>query len=264
MRMAQFNMADWLVDRHVREGGGSRTAVRSCGSSTTYEELCDMVARVGGALIGLGVRPVDRVLVVMLDSLEMAATILGATRIGAIPVLVNPMLSADDVAAVAVQADVRLAVVTREKVAMVAGLTCRTPDLGTVITTGDAELPVVDGVAVNGFDAALAGAEPVGPRFGSGEEPGFWLCTGGTTDRLKLVMHRQIDARLIYDTYASDVLGIVGADVCYSVAPMFHAFGLGNSLVFPLAAGATSVLVPTRPPTAAVVSATLAWEKSPH
>jgi acyl-coenzyme A synthetase/AMP-(fatty) acid ligase len=39
-----------------------------------------------------------------------------------------------------------------------------------------------------------------------------------------------------------------------SVAPMFHAYGFGNSLTFPLAAGAEAVLEPTRPPTPAVVA----------
>ena len=38
-------------------------------------------------------------------------------------------------------------------------------------------------------------------------------------------------------------------DVCFSVGPMFHAYGLGNSLTFPFSVGATAVLEPTRPPT---------------
>ena len=42
---------------------------------------------------------------------------------------------------------------------------------------------------------------------------------------------------------------------------MFHAYGLGNSLIFPLAAGATAILVPTRPPKPVVVSATLVDEQ---
>src|SRR5207302_9461578 len=96
--------------------------------------------------------------------------------------------------------------------------------------------------------------------MGSGEEPGFWLCTGGTTGPPTLVMHRQIDGRLTYDTYATRVPGIESADRCYSVAPMFHAYGLGNSLMFPLGASATTVLVSPRPPTSDVVSATLADE----
>jgi benzoate-CoA ligase family protein len=259
--MADFNLADWLVDRHVREGRGDSIAVRYMGRSVAYQVLRDLAARVGGALIGLDVRPGDRVLVAMFDSVEMAAFFLGATRIGAVPVLVNPMLPARDLAPVAVEAGARVAVVSGEKAGAVGELIDGSPDMTSTIVTGDRDLPHAVGAEVYGFDAILAGANPVAPRMGSGEEPGFWLCTGGTTGPPKLVMHRQIDGRLTYDTYATQVLGIERADRCYSVAPMFHAYGLGNSLMFPLGAGATTVLVSTRPPTPDVVSATLAGEQ---
>ena len=49
------------------------------------------------------------------------------------------------------------------------------------------------------------------------------------------------------------VLGVGADDRCYSVGPMFHAYGLGNSLTFPFAAGATAIVEPTRPPTPALV-----------
>ena len=85
------------------------------------------------------------------------------------------------------------------------------------------------------------------------ESPGFWLCTSGSTGRPKLAMHRHLDLRLSADTYAAHVLGIGADDRCYSVGPMFHAYGLGNSLTFPFAVGATAIVEPTRPPTPALV-----------
>jgi benzoate-CoA ligase family protein len=256
-----FNLTDWLVDRHVREGHGECLAVRCLGSSVTYAELRDLTERAGGGLIALGVRPGDRVLVTMFDSVEMAVAVLGAIRIGAVPLLTNPMLPACDLAPVATEGVARIAVVSGEKAGVVPELARDAPELAIVIVAGAADVPGIPGVEVMDFPALLARAEPVAPRFGSGEEPGFWLCTGGTTGRPKLVMHRQIDARHTYETYASHVLGIDRRDRCYSVAPMFHAYGFGNSLVFPLAAGAATVLVPTRPPTPDVVSATLTDER---
>jgi benzoate-CoA ligase family protein len=125
-----------------------------------------------------------------------------------------------------------------------------------VVVTGDERLG-----HASTFADLVDGAEAAPVRSGSGDEPGFWLCTGGTTGRPKLVMHRQLDGRLTYETYAAQVLGVEASDRCYSAAPMFHAYGFGNSLVFPLAAGATTVLVSTRPPTAEVVAATLAREE---
>ena len=49
------------------------------------------------------------------------------------------------------------------------------------------------------------------------------------------------------------MLGIRPDDRCYSVGPMFHAYGLGNSLSFPFSVGATAVVEPTRPPTPELV-----------
>jgi benzoate-CoA ligase family protein len=67
-------------------------------------------------------------------------------------------------------------------------------------------------------------------------------------------MHRHRDLRVTVETYATNVLDITPDDRCYSVGPMFHAYGLGNSLTFPFAVGATTILEPTRPPTPALVA----------
>jgi benzoate-CoA ligase family protein len=47
--------------------------------------------------------------------------------------------------------------------------------------------------------------------------------------------------------YGADVLGVREDDVCFSAAKLFFAYGLGNGMTFPLWAGATSVLLETRP-----------------
>jgi benzoate-CoA ligase len=67
-------------------------------------------------------------------------------------------------------------------------------------------------------------------------------------------MHRHVDVRLTAEGYAREVLQLSAADRCFSIAPLFHAYGLGNSLTFPLATGATAILEPTRPPTPKLVA----------
>jgi benzoate-CoA ligase family protein len=92
------------------------------------------------------------------------------------------------------------------------------------------------------------------------DSPGFWLCTSGTTGMPKLAMHTHGDLAATHDTYGVNVVGITEDDISYSVGPMFHAYGLGNSLTFPFAVGATVVLVPTRPPTPQMVADVIARE----
>jgi 4-hydroxybenzoate-CoA ligase len=49
------------------------------------------------------------------------------------------------------------------------------------------------------------------------------------------------------ERYAKSILNITDKDRCFSVAKLFFAYGLGNALYFPLAVGATSILLPGPP-----------------
>src|SRR5580765_145414 len=93
---ARFNAASYFVDRHVAEGRGDKVAFSCEGSSLTYGAMAELVNRAGNALLDLGVRPEQRVLLLLLDSLEFVAAFWGAIKIGAVPIPVNTMLRADD------------------------------------------------------------------------------------------------------------------------------------------------------------------------
>jgi len=78
-----FNCSEWLVDRQVAAGYGARTALLSGDTAITYEELLDAVRAASGGLRRLGVRPEERVLMILRDGPELAISILAAMRIGA-------------------------------------------------------------------------------------------------------------------------------------------------------------------------------------
>jgi len=81
------------------------------------------------------------------------------------------------------------------------------------------------------------------------DSPAFWLYTSGTTGTPKGAMHRHGSVRVVCETYGAQVLGITPDDRCLSAAKGFFAYGLGNSVLFPLYAGATAILepAPSRP-----------------
>ncbi len=245
----EFNAATWLVDRHVDEGRGKHIALRCRGESTTYAELLQQMCAVSSGLRALGVRPEERVAMVMLDSPEFVATFLGAMRIGAVPVLTNPLLPGRDLARIIADSRARVIVVSAERVGSVADIRRDAPEVAQVVTTGAATTDVEH--TWSSFCGHPADAEPFATWRDS---PGFWLCTSGTTGMPKLAMHTHGDIPNTVDTYARSVLDITEKDRFYSVGPMFHAYGLGNSLTFPLAVGATAILEPTRPPTPALVA----------
>ena len=67
----------------------------------------------------------------------------------------------------------------------------------------------------------------------------FWLYTSGSTGKPKGAVHVHASLKLTNDLYAVPILGIRENDVCYSVAKLFFAYGLGNALTFPMSVGAT-------------------------
>jgi benzoate-CoA ligase family protein len=253
-----FNCTEWLVDRHVEGGGGSRTAFLSGDSAISYAELLDAVVAAAGGLRRLGVRPEERVLVILRDSPELAVAILAAIRIGAIALPVNPLLPARDLVAIARDSRARCAIVAADAAPLIAALSSDAPDLTALVRVGsgdgnDAAGPLWSELVAGGGDGD---ADPT-----TAESPCFWLCTSGTTGRPKLAMHRHADVRTTCEGYAREVLDVQPTDRHLSVAPMFHAYGFGNSLTFPLAAGGQSVLEPTRPPTAALVAGLMAQHR---
>jgi len=245
----EFNAGAWLIDRHVAKGRGDRIAVRCNSEAISYERLLGLTQRVSSGLRVFGVRPEERVAMVMLDSVEFIATFLGVLRIGAIPVLTNPLLPGRDLGVIIADSRARIAVVSHERSDSVPSILDGAPELSTVVSTNSTS--IANGPTWAQFASSKSDAEPYSTWRDS---PGFWLCTSGTTGMPKLAMHTHGDIVDTVDTYATQVLGITEDDRFFSVGPMFHAYGLGNSLTFPLAIGATTIVEPTRPPTPELVA----------
>src|SRR5262249_9133173 len=90
----------------------------------------------------------------------------------------------------------------------------------------------------------VAGNAPA-PFACAADTPAFALFTSGTTSDPRICQHTHADPR-IFDEAAGSVIGITRNDVSFSVSPMFFAYGLGNSLFFPLFGGGVTVLSPAR------------------
>jgi benzoate-CoA ligase len=243
-----FNASEYLLDRRLAAGDAERVALRAAGRDVTYAELHDLVCRTAAGLRGLGVRPEERVVLVLSNTVEWVATFLAALRIGAIPLPVNPLLPSHDLGLIVAESRARVAVLPGERAALAAGVVDQAPDLEHVVLVGEGEMPGFAGVGVTSWDGLTAGDRAAGGLYATWEDsPGFWLCTSGTTGRPKLAMHRHADVRVTAEGFAREVIGIRPDDRCFSVAPLFHAYGLGNAVSFPLSVGAAAILEPTFP-----------------
>jgi benzoate-CoA ligase len=98
------------------------------------------------------------------------------------------------------------------------------------------------------FDAFVAAHDPARRCAATrADDPAFWLYSSGSTGRPKGTVHSHANPYWTIELYGKAVLGLVETDVCFSAAKLFFAYGLGNALTFPLAVGATVLLMAERP-----------------
>ncbi|MFG1968560.1 benzoate-CoA ligase family protein [Nonomuraea fuscirosea] len=264
MTSESFNASVFLTDRQVEAGRGDHVAVTGPAGTLTYAQLATRTAELATGLARLGVRPEERVLLVMSDRPETVITILAVMRMGAVAVPVSTMYNGTELGALIRDARARTVVATPEFEPVVRTALTQAPEVTTLILTGDTgEGAETRGARDPGLSWAevLASGRPAGPAYESWRDsPALWLYTSGTTGAPKAAMHRHGAIRDVYETYGRQVLGIRPDDRCLSVARLFFAYGIGNSMFFPLAAGATAVLDPARP-TPAGVAALVAAER---
>jgi benzoate-CoA ligase family protein len=247
-----FNAAEFLLDRNLDAGNGDRAAVICTGATLTYAQLHHLAAAFAGGLKALDVRSGERVLFVCSDRHELLAGILGAWRHGAVAVPVSTMLTAPELEKLVVDSGARVVAVSPEFADTVTASIQNASELAHVITVAGATVTHAT-ARVTSWDE-LVGYEPLlAAAVTSADAPALWLYTSGTTGTPKAAMHRHANIRAVCETYARHVLQISAEDRCFSIAKLFFAYGLGNSALFPLSVGATTILDP-RPPRPQVVA----------
>ena len=90
----RFNVAVPFIDRHVGEGRGAKAAIRTAHETVTYAELAERVNRAGNALLALGLKPGERLLMVVKDCPAFFYLFWGAIKAGIVPVPPNTLLRA--------------------------------------------------------------------------------------------------------------------------------------------------------------------------
>jgi 4-hydroxybenzoate-CoA ligase len=252
--MESRNAVGWFVDRHLSEGNGARLAFRDPWRSLTYGDLATETARFAGALLRAGVEREQRVVLLLQDTVDFPIAFWGTIRSGSVPVPINTLLTPETVSYIL--ADCRAAMVVMSAELMeTLGATVRASGVRhVVVTKQDGSAPVLTDDGWIGLAGFLADGDPATVTApASSDEVAFWLYSSGSTGAPKGVRHIHSSLRVTAETYGAKVLGIGPDDVMFSAAKAFHAYGLGNSLTFPMSVAASTVFLPDRPTPDAVL-----------
>lgn len=229
------------VPRRFQRGVlGTKLAVVCGAARLSHDELAQLTARAANSFRNLALSPGDRVALLLLDGPEFIASFYGAAGAGLIPVPLNTTLTGAEYDRLVQHSGARLLVVSAQLAPLVQGITSRCPTLAQVVVTGNAE-----GAGWRRWDELVAASSPdFAPVPVSADEPAFWLYSSGSGGRPKAVVHNHASIPYTCEHYAAQLLGLRPDDLCFSAAKLFHAYGLGNGMNFPLSVGAATVLWP--------------------
>ncbi len=233
-----FNFADHLF--RINQVRPNKIAYIDDASSITYAQLELSTRRLATQLVQSGIRREERVFVLMHDNIDWPITFLACLYAGIVPVAVNTLLPASDLAYMLTHSRARAAVVSEALLPVWNDALAQAPAhevQHTWLSKASAPQAFVDKACKPMQEAANTHPDDIG----------FWLYSSGSTGKPKGTVHTHANPFHTAQLYGQAVLGITEADVCFSAAKLFFAYGLGNALSFPLSVGATVVLMAERP-----------------
>ena len=232
----RLNCVAELLDRHITEGRGGRTAVIASDLHWSYADLADKVNRIANVLTrDLGMVAGNRVLLRAGNTPMMVAAYLAVIKAGGVAVATMPMLRAGELAYPVRKARIALALCDHRLTGELETAKAQVPEFDRIVAFGSA-----------GSELEALMAQPGYEYFEACDTARDDVCliafTSGTTGEPKGTMHFHQDMLAICDCYGARVLKASPDDRFTGSPPLAFTFGLGGLVLFPMRIGAPMVL----------------------
>jgi 2-aminobenzoate-CoA ligase len=233
----RLNCCTAFLDRWVAEGRGDAPCLIAPTETLTYAQLQERVNRIANVLVGrLGLVPGTRVLLRSPNNPMMVAAFFAVLKAGGVAVATMPLLRAREIAYPLNKAQIAIALCDHRLADEMERARALSPDLKHVVYWG--------GGGADSLEALMAEASA---DFTAVETAADDVCligfTSGTTGEPKGTMHFHRDMLAICDTYGAHVLQAESMDRFIGSPPLAFTFGLGGIVLFPMRAGASTILL---------------------
>lgn len=237
------NAVSYFIDRHVNNSNAKRTAIFTPDQEISYTELARSVNAAACELLKLGVRPEQRVALLVRDTPEFIFWFMGILKIGAVAVPLNTYSGPDLLTNYLNDSRASLLITHLD-------YRDRIMEIAKEVVPYLKHKVWLDELPLKGKNETVE-THPV-----SGDDSAFWIYTSGSTAGPKGVVHRHASMAICAENYSKSVLNISSDDICFSAPKMFFAYGLGNSILFPFSVGAACVLNEGKPDVETIVRLT--------
>ncbi|MBL8335013.1 MAG: AMP-binding protein, partial [Rubrivivax sp.] len=241
----RLNVATELLDRWVQQGQGARLCIQGEGVRWTYADLQERANRIAHVLVAdMGLVPGNRVLLRGANSPMLAACWFGVIKAGGIAVGTMPLLRERELEPIVDKGRITHALCDARLAEALDKVRASSPHLRQVrLFNGDG--------GAGSLEAAMA-ARPA--QFDTldtaADDTALIAFTSGTTGVPKGTMHFHRDVIAACRAWPPHVLRPEPDDVFIGSPPLAFTFGLGGLLMFPMAIGASTVLLEKASPEA--------------
>ena len=234
----RMNCVTELLDRWIANGRGNHACVISPTESLSYAQFAERVNRIANVLTrDLGLVPGNRVMLRAPNNPMMAACYLAVMKAGGVVIGTMPLLRAKELSYVVTKAKVTIALCDHKLADEMEKTRAITSDLKHVVYWG--------GTGDDTLEKRMA--KPGYGQFTACDTANDDVCligfTSGTTGEPKGTMHFHRDIIATCDSYGRHVLRAQDTDRFIGSPPLGFTFGLGGLVLFPLRAGAATILV---------------------